>query len=159
MEKKLWFFLLKFFAIFGVLYALLFFAPIKPLEYFLTGVEAKALNLPFDGNKIFVKNGLFEIGESCTGLVSGIILAAIVFSLRKPGFKTKFLLFFAGFSVLFLSNFLRLYIVLWFGSAYGIELAELVHVFTWFATSALIILLWYFLTKKMAKVEKFNELV
>ncbi len=89
----------------------------------------------------------------------GIILASIVFSLRKPEFKKKLVLFSMGFAVLFLSNFLRIYLVLLAGINYGIGAADLVHTISWFTTSALIILLWYYLTKKIAKVEKFSELV
>lgn len=159
MEKNQLFFLIKFFAIFFTLQFLILSIPLMPLESFIAKIEAKALNLDFFENKIFVKGGIFSIDSNCTGLLSGAILAAIVFALRKPDFKAKISLFFACFALLFLANFLRIYIVIWFGIEYGINAAELAHLISWFTTSALIILLWYFFTKKIVKVKQFHELV
>jgi exosortase/archaeosortase family protein len=127
----------------------------EPIAGFTAGaVGAKA-------NGIFIEVGkeVFEVTASCTGIISASILAAIIFSLRKPELKKKILFFLGGAIILFTVNLLRLYLVLSVGKAYGVAAADLAHIASWFAMSAAIIMLWYYGTKKLIGVKEFPELV
>jgi hypothetical protein len=48
-------------------------------------------------------------------------------------------------------------LVLW-AALVGVD-AEAVHVFTWYLMSALILLIWYYGTKKVSKIKDFSELI
>ena len=63
-----------------------------------------------------------------------------------------------GIALLFLINILRVYFVLLAGKLYGIQTAELVHTASWLAMTAIIIAIWYYLTKKLSG-KKFEELI
>ncbi len=152
-------FLLKFFLIFGVLQSIIVAAPLSGLNKWIAGIEASALSLENHEASVISGNASYVITNSCTGLVSGSILAAIVFSLKKPGVKKKTAVFLAGAIMLFLINLLRVYIVILGGITYGFEFAETLHVASWFAMSALIISIWYYLTKKWLGVKDFSELM
>jgi len=157
--KKNIVFVVKFFTIFFILHTLLYFAPIEGLLEWIAGFEAGLLGLVSAENIIFVGEHSFEISESCTGLVSGIILAGVVFALRKPGLKKKIELFVIGFAVLFAANLLRVYIVIAAAVLWGAHWADLLHTISWFSTAGLVLLLWYYLTKKFAGINNFFELL
>ena len=151
-------FLAKFFAIFLLLQALVLIAPLEPIETAIAGFEAGVLGLQNTGNLIVTGNGNFEIAASCTGLVSAAVLAAVVFSLRKPGMRKKLAVFGAGTLLLLGFNLVRVYFVLW-SARFGIGTAELLHIASWYATSAVVIGAWFYLTKKIAGVKNFYELL
>ena len=152
-------FLVKFFGIFLILYVLVLLAPIGILENWIAGFEAGILGLETAGNAVFINGDVFVITESCTGLVSGIILFAIIFSLGKPNLRRKILLFISGLAILMLVNLARIYLVLSAGIEFGAEYAGILHTATWFLTAAVILGVWYYLTKKTVKVKKFSELL
>ncbi len=152
-------FLLKFFAIFLALQSVIVAAPLSSLNSWIAGFEASALNLESKGNAVFAGNASYIITNSCTGLISGSILAAVVFSLKKPDPKKKTAVFAFGAFVLFAVNLLRVYIVILGGTLYGFGFAEALHVASWFAMSALIVALWYYLTKNWAEIRDFSELM
>jgi exosortase/archaeosortase family protein len=151
-------FTLKFFIIFALLYALLFMLDFSIIENWLASLEAGFLGIQAFGNQVQVGEGLFAITESCIGLFSGIVLAAIVFACKKPSLKLKAGIAVLGIALLFLINILRVYFVLLAGKAFGIQAAELVHVASWLAMTAIIIGTWYYLTKKISG-KKFEELI
>ncbi|MEM0359854.1 MAG: exosortase/archaeosortase family protein [Candidatus Diapherotrites archaeon] len=152
-------FLAKFFIIFGLLYCILWFAEIQPLNEWIASVEARWLSLERSGNTLKANGLVFVITNYCTGLVSASILAAIVFSLKKPSLEKKILVFALGAIALFAINLVRVYLVLAAGIALGGNAAETLHTLSWFAMSAFIIALWYYLTKKIAKISDFSELL
>ena len=149
-------FLAKFFAIFFTAEFLIntFRAPM--LENFLSGSVAQILGLQSFGNLIFVTTGAFEITPSCTGLVGASILGAIIFSLKKPQIKQKISVFIAGTLLLFVLNYLRLILVVLAGKYHGLEVAEIVHVVSWFSTAIFVLLIWYEFTKKLTGVKNFS---
>lgn len=151
-------FTIKFFLIFAVLYALLFIIDFSPLENSIASLEAKALSLHAVENRVQINSELFAVTESCIGLFSGIVLFAIIFACRKPSAKTKIAIAFFGAALLFVINLFRLYFVLAIGKSYGLQAAETTHVISWLATSAFILIIWYYLTKKIVKKE-FQELI
>lgn len=157
--KKSIVFLAKFFLIFGIGEMLLLFAPLKPLEQAITGFESGLLGLQAIGNTVQVGDYGFVINESCTGAVSSIILLALVFSLKKPGTKTRIAMVAIGTVALFTANLVRVYVVLWSAVAFSPEAAEIIHVVSWFGVSAMIIAVWYYLTKRSANVQSFKELL
>jgi len=158
-EKKSIAFLAKFFAIFGAGELLLPVIPLDWLEQSIAGLEAKMLGIKATGNIVSVQNYEFLINEYCTGAVSSLILFALVFSLKKPGIKTKAGMWAVGTSVLFIANIGRVYAVLWSAANISPGIAESVHIASWFLVSGIIIALWYYLTKNIAKVENFRELL
>jgi len=156
-QKKALVFLVKFFAVYGILQAIIIFAPLQPLLEFIASTEAGFLGTQAIGNVVSFNGHNFEIVPNCTGLMGISVLAAIVFSLRKPELKKKICLFALGAAILFPVNLLRVYLVLLSARAFNPEAVENLHIATWFITSAIIIALWYYMTKKVAKVEEFSD--
>ncbi|MFH1257270.1 MAG: exosortase/archaeosortase family protein [Candidatus Diapherotrites archaeon] len=158
-KKAMLSFLAKFFIIYGVLQGLILFLDLSFIQTALAGLSAAMVSAQANGVFVRINSGAFEVTASCTGLVSASILAAIIFSLKKPEMKKKFLFFIAGAVALFLVNIARLYLVLSIGKAFGINAAETAHVLSWFAMSAAIIALWYYGTKKLIGIKEFGELI
>ncbi|MCX6801604.1 MAG: exosortase/archaeosortase family protein [Candidatus Diapherotrites archaeon] len=159
MDRKSALFLAKFFVIFSVLYCILWFAEIQPLNEWIAGIESWALSIERNGSTLAAGDSNFTITNYCTGLVSASILAAIVFSLRKPPLEQKIRIFMLGAAALFFINLGRVYFVLLAGIAFGGNTAETLHTISWFVMSGFIILLWYYLTKRLAKIKEFSELL
>ncbi len=153
------FFLVKFFVIYSVLQTAIVLAPLDPLKEGIASFEARALGLEAEGNKIFFNGGIAEIVANCTGLMSISVLAAIVFSLKKPGFKKKVGLLAAGAALLFPLNLLRIYLVLITATAFELKTFGSIHTTTWFAMSAAILLFWYYLTKRVTKSKEFGHMI
>jgi exosortase/archaeosortase family protein len=157
--KKQALFLVKFFAIFFVLQAIILFLSLNFLEQSLASFEAGLLGLQVNGNTVFVNGNSFSVDANCTGLLSVAILAAIVFSLRKPKLEKKFLVFFVSGALLLLLNVPRLFFVLWAAKEYGVSVAEAVHELSWFSTGIFILFFWFFATRKIAKIKDFSQLL
>ncbi|MBN1940701.1 MAG: exosortase/archaeosortase family protein [Candidatus Diapherotrites archaeon] len=152
-------FIIKFFAVFLILQFLILTLPIEPLKNFIASTEAGALGMQSAGSTIFFDSHKFEVTENCTGLLSGAILAAVIFSLRKPDLRKKFSFALIGALGLFLLNFPRIYAVLWAAKAFNPESAELLHEITWITTALFVIIIWYFGTKKILGIKNFGELI
>ena len=127
------------------------------LQNSIAWLEAEALGLSSGGNKIFFNDSIFLIVPSCTGLVSSIVLGSIIFSLKKPELTKKIGIFLLGSIALILLNLVRVYFVLLAGINFGFQITELAHVISWFFVAAFIIFLWYYLTKKICKIESFDK--
>ena len=158
-KHKATLFLIKFFLIYAILQTIILMAPLEPLQNSIAEFEAGLLGLEAEGNTIPVNSNRFEIVANCTGLMSISVLAAIIFSLRKPELKKKIMLFAAGAIILFPLNLLRVYLVIVTATTINPELAEILHTITWFTTSAIILAMWYYLTKRIAKVKDFPTLL
>lgn len=154
--KKQIVFLVKFWVLFLVAEIVLNYFGVVWLQKEIASRIAIILNLPYQNYFIFVNDGAFEINASCSGLVSASILGALVFSLRKPSFDKKIVIFLVGSLILVLLNFFRVLLVVWVGSVYGLSVAEFVHVATWFATTFFVLACWYYFTKKISKVKDFS---
>jgi len=155
-SNKEWVFFGKFFIIFSAIQFFVFTADFSLLQNFIAGTQSDFLGLDHLNNFIFVKNGIFAIVPLCTGVVSASVLAAIIFSLRKPGLKEKILVFFAGFIVLIVLNYFRVLLVVWTGKEFGIEIADWLHVLTWVSTTIFIIGIWFVFTKRITGVKNFE---
>jgi exosortase/archaeosortase family protein len=158
-QKKTLMFLVKFGVIFSVLHFLVWKIPTGFLQEWIAGTEAGFFGLATENNLIFLEAQKILINPSCTGLISISILAAIIFSLRKPEIKQKIQIFVFASAIMFLLNLIRIYFVLWFGLEFGIQWIELMHEISWMTTAAFILGLWYYFTKKITKVKEFNELL
>ncbi|VVC00408.1 Transmembrane exosortase (Exosortase_EpsH) [uncultured archaeon] len=150
-------FIAKFFSIFLILEAAINYFGFLALQEFLAKSTAAALGLASSGSIVFIGGGSFEISPSCTGLVSSSVLAAVVFSLRKPDFGKKILIFLFGAVLLLILNYFRVLAVLWAGKEFGIEAGGIVHVVSWFTTTIFVLALWYFFTKKITGAEEFSD--
>ncbi|HLD59131.1 MAG TPA: exosortase/archaeosortase family protein [archaeon] len=157
--KKELFFSIKFFIIFLVLQFFILSAPLAQLENFIASAEAGALGLQSSGNIVFFEDQSFQVGANCTGLLSGAILFAVVFAMKKPDFRKKLLIAAAGALVLFLLNFPRVFFVLWAAKNFGAGLAETLHEITWMTTAVLVLIVWFFAIRKIAKTKNFAELI
>ena len=156
LEKKEWIFIGKFVVIFSVLEFIIFNIDMSLLQFFIAQTQANFFNLQFRNNLIFVKDGAFAIVPSCTGVVSGSILAGIVFSLKKPGLKRKTGIFLAGLTALIILNYFRIMLVIWTGKEFGLGVAEWVHIVTWLFTAVFVIGAWFVVTKKITGVKDFH---
>lgn len=152
-------FMIKFFVIFFVFQGLLAFLGIEFLQQGLAALLSYLTGAEQLGIAVLSNGKAFYISPNCTGLVSGFILASIIFSLKKPELKTKFFTFALGSLSLFIINIARLYIVIYSGIFFGTGIAELFHTLSWFLMSFFIIALWYLLTKKIAGIKNFKQLL
>ncbi|MDO8660572.1 MAG: exosortase/archaeosortase family protein, partial [Candidatus Woesearchaeota archaeon] len=84
------------------------------------------------------------------------ILAGVIFALRKPELKTKFIMFFAGTLVLLVANVFRIYFVLLAGKEFGVPIAELFHTISWLAMSGIILFFWYYATIRLTGIKNFE---
>ena len=156
MRRKQVIFLAKFLAIFAVLHLLLYLFDLSFLQNAIASLEAGWLGLEALGDLVFVAGQPFAITPSCTGLVASFILAAVVFALKRPGWKEKIATYLIGTLTLLLINLLRVYLVLLAAIAYGVAAAEALHLASWFAMSALIIALWYYSTTRIFRIKSFD---
>ncbi len=150
-------FVLKFFLIFSVLQTLIYVIELNFLLNGLAEFVGFLLNLIVVENSVYFNGTLFTITPNCTGLVSVSVFAGIVFALKKPGLKKKFLIFLTGSVLLFLINIVRIYLVVLSGVLFN--LSELTHVVSWFAMTFFIIFTWFYLTKKIFKIKKFEGFI
>lgn len=156
-RKKMVLFAIKFFAIFAILNFLIEIADMSFLTSSITQIAATILGLEYLLNVVYVNNSLFIVSNLCTGLVSASILAAIIFSLNKPELSKKVTLFLAGLAILLVVNVPRIIFVL-FVAKYGFD-AEIVHELTWFVMSGIVLLIWYFGSKRLLKIKEISELL
>ena len=154
---KLGFFLGKFFLIFIILTTIVDILDLSLFTNWLASISAIPLGLLVVGSVVFVGDQQFFVSNACTGLVSASILAAVIFSLKKPILEEKIVIFFTGLIILLIANIPRLMLVLW-TAIIGAD-ANFVHVLTWFLMSALILLIWYFGTKRFSGIQNFSELL
>jgi exosortase/archaeosortase family protein len=159
LENKTLLFVIKFTVIFSVLHFLVWILPTQFLQNFIASLQGNLLNLPVKENLIFLGQQKILINPSCTGLISISILAAIIFSLRKPELKQKTKIFLLASIIMFFLNLARIYLVLWLGIKHGAELIGVMHEISWMSTALFIVWLWYYFTKKITKVKEFNELL
>ncbi len=158
-ENKTIFFLIKFTVIFSALHYLVWSIPLNFLQNWIAFLQAGFFGLPLQENLVFLEEKQILINPSCTGLISISILAAIIFSLKKPEMKKKMQIFVLAGTIMFFLNLLRIYFVLWSGLNFGEELIGVLHEISWMTTAVFIIGLWYYFTKKITKVKEFNELL
>lgn len=152
-------FLIKFFIIFAFLHTILLIVDLSIIENAIAEFGAGMYGLGSTGNRIILDGQSFVIVPSCTGLVSSIVLASIVFALKKPELEKKFLIFIVGSVLLMIMNLFRVLFVLWFAIGYGAEVAEIVHVISWFFVAIVVIALWFVLTKRVCKIENFRDFI
>ena len=157
-KKELWF-LMKFFLIYAVLQFAVLAAPLSGLQEWIAGIEAGLLGLEVSGSSILIGTDIFIISASCTGVVSAAVLAAVIFALKKPGMKLKLAMFAFGAVALLLLNLLRVYAVLLVAVGWGTGAAELAHAVSWLGTAFLVLLVWYFATKKIMGTGNFAEML
>jgi exosortase/archaeosortase family protein len=155
-NKGLIIFLVKFFVIFFAFSYFIETIDTSFLQNFITFISASYLGLTFFENTVFMGTQTFVVTEFCTGLLSAGILATIIFSLKKPVLLNKVILFVFGTVLLLLINIPRIMLVL-ISAKFGLD-AELVHTFTWFIMSAVIIAIWYYGMKSFG-IKNFNELL
>lgn len=142
-DKKEALFLAKFFAITIAAQALLILFEPVPLENAIAMTSGRLLGLESNGNAVYTANGEFIISQNCTGLLSAAAFAAIVFSLKKPSFKEKALsTLAAGATIVAAINPLRLLIVIEAGNLFGMEIADAVHIASWFLMFFAVMWLW-----------------
>lgn len=155
-QKQLTFFLIKFFIIFLILSQIIELINLSFLTNFITFISASYLGLDFASSIVFVNGANFIVTNSCTGLVSGAILIALLFAGKKPTTGKKLFLTVFGVCFLLLINIPRVMVVLLFAKV-GYD-AELVHTLMWFVMSGVVLLIWYYGNKTIG-IKNFNELI
>jgi exosortase/archaeosortase family protein len=156
-REKLVIFCIKFFAIFVILSIIINALDLSALNNTIATIVGLLLGLPVAGNSILFASTFFLITNSCTGFISASILAAIIFSLKKPDLMEKFKLFIVGLIILLAINVPRIVLVV-YSAMIGFD-AELVHILTWFLMSAIVLAIWYYGTKRVTKIHDFSELL
>ena len=155
-NQKLVLFLINFFIIFFIISTIIEFLDLTFLREFITYLSASYAGVSFSGSIVSIGLTKFIVVNSCTGLVSGAILIALVFAGRKPEPQKKLILTVFGLCLLLIVNIPRVMLVL-ISAKMGLD-ADLVHITTWFLMSALVILVWYYGNKALG-ITNFNELI
>jgi len=155
-QKKVYLFLIKFFIIFLILSFIIELVNLSFLTEFITFISASYLRLDFIGSTVSVFGANFIVTNSCTGLVSGAVLIALLFAGKKPSVKNKLALTIFGVCFLLLMNIPRVMVVLLFAKV-GYD-ADLIHTITWFVMSGAVLLIWYYGNKAVG-IKNFNELI
>jgi exosortase/archaeosortase family protein len=153
----IFYFLIKFLVIFSILNVLIETTNLSVLTQFIASFVASVMGLTSVSNSVLVNGSIFVITNSCTGLVSASILASVIFALKKPSLAKKTVLFFTGLVILLVVNIPRIMLVLLVAKA-GFD-PELVHEITWFVMSAIILIIWYYGTKRILSKEEFSDLI
>jgi exosortase/archaeosortase family protein len=156
-NKPILLFLVKFFGIFITLEGLVTLIDLTLLTNFITKIVANFFNLPYLNSTIFVNSSSFIVTNSCTGLVSLAILTAITLPLKRMKLKNRALVIAIGAILLLTLNIPRIALVIYSGMN-GFD-AELVHEFTWFVMSAIILLVWFYGVKLIQKEDDFSKLI
>jgi len=156
-NKPILIFLIKFFAIFIILEALINLIDLHLLTNLITFIVANFFNLPYLNSTIFINSSSFVVTNSCTGLVSLAILAAITLPLKGMKLKKRVLILAIGAVFLLILNIPRVGLVIYSGLL-GFD-AEMVHEFTWFLMSAIILLVWFYGIKLIQKEKDFSKLI
>ncbi len=156
---KLLLFLIKFIIIFSILGFILSIIDLSFLNNFIAFVSSSFLGLNFFENTVFVGTQTFVVTNYCTGFMSAIILASIIFALRRPNLFKKFKIFLFGALLLLVINVPRVMLVLLFARAWiGIDI-ELIHSITWFVMSAIILVIWYYVSRIVSKEKDISNLL
>ncbi len=155
-NQKLILFLVKFFIIFFIISTIIELLNLTFLREFITYLSASYVGVEFSGTIVSIGLTKFIVVNSCTGLVSGAILIALIFAGRKPKAQKKLILMVFGLCLLLIVNIPRVMLVL-ISAKVGLD-AELVHITTWFLMSAIVIVIWYYGNKALG-ITNFNELI
>ncbi len=139
-------FLAKFLVIFFILTFLINSVDLSFFSEKEAALVAGVVGLQSQGNAVFLSEKTFFVTNNCLGLITASILAALIFSFKKPDLKKKLGLFAAGFVLIMVVNVFRLWFVL-FSATNGFD-AELVHTVTWFFMSGVVLFIWYYGSKK-----------
>lgn len=156
-NKKITFFLIKFFIIFTILFFLIEILPLSFYNNFLAQITASPLGLNYLQNKIFFENTTFIVTNLCSGLISITIFAGLIFGFKNPVLINKIIIFLLISLILLIVNIFRIFFIL-IMSINGFD-PEFIHEVTWYLMSLLILILWYFSIKKLTIYKKFNELL
>lgn len=136
-------FLVRFFPVMAVLYALILLIPLPWLYSGIASLEAGFLNgagiySVSDGALIHTGAASFEIVAECSGLVMVAMLIALFYASKTR--KWNWLI--GGIVFLLLFNLLRLFATLYAGAAFGQGALDVVHPALWFVDAGLVLAVW-----------------
>lgn len=124
----------------------------------IVDIVAAISNVTAFGDILYVKNQPLVVTNMCIGLESTIILAAVIFSLKKPEFNKKvYNLAIAGMFLLAI-NLVRIITVVEIAKI-DFSLVDFVHMVSWLFTTAVIFAAWYVLSKKELEKHTLEELI
>ncbi|MBI5635376.1 archaeosortase/exosortase family protein [Candidatus Micrarchaeota archaeon] len=145
-------FLLKFFALFAVLFAAVYYAPLSFLTDFIAFVESVLLNLVgmsviSAGSLVISREIVFQIVNECTGLVMLSMLAALLYATPSISRREK-ILGLALFAIpLLLFNLARLFLTMLVGISFGQGALDSIHFILWILDALVVFLVWMHLSK------------
>ena len=159
-------FLLRFFFAFAASYVAL----IALSQGFLSNAFAflefnalKALNVQGIGlveNYIVFEEAVFNLNESCIGIVSASMILGLVFTSVGVSNRNRWKVLVCGVALMALVNFFRVLAVLYSVQFYGAEFAEALHVSSWFVMALATVLVWYYLVRLFEKkVKRLSDVV
>ncbi|MBR9706957.1 MAG: archaeosortase/exosortase family protein [Candidatus Diapherotrites archaeon] len=157
-------FLFRFFVVFGLVYSFFLWSDTSAVQSLVaswefTIVSLLGVNAVLIGNVIALNEGNFIINASCIGIASTAMLFGLVSTTPKIGLKNKFLVVGTGLVALLSLNLYRILAVLVVGDVFGLPLAEVVHVSTWFLMAFAVAGTWYFLVMVFEKPVRFSDVL
>ena len=146
LARREWLFLIKFFALFLIPYALIHIIDLGWLTSAIASTESwlfNAAGIPSSvvGSEIIAAGTSYTIIADCTGLVMVAMLFALLWATPLKD-KRRWLFLAIGVPFLLLFNLARLFVTLWAGVALGPVALEAVHLCFWFVDAAAAVAVW-----------------
>ncbi|HII39105.1 TPA: archaeosortase/exosortase family protein [Candidatus Micrarchaeota archaeon] len=139
-------FLARFIPLFFLPFALIHLIDLTAVAQAVATAEQTLLNslgyqTALQGTLLSVDGTAFKIAADCTGLVSIIMLSALLWSTPlKEEKRLRTLAIFAPFLLAF--NILRLLLTLTTGTVFGPIALEIIHALLWFVDAGVVLFIW-----------------
>lgn len=159
-------FLLRFFFAFGASYLALIALSQGLLSNAFAFLEFQALEalgvegVRLEDNYLFFQDAVFNLNESCIGIVSASMVLGLVASSVGLSQVNRLRTLACGVASMAVVNFFRVLVVLYSVPFYGPDFAEALHVASWFVMAVGTIFAWYYFAKKFdRKIKTLQDVV
>jgi exosortase/archaeosortase family protein len=127
------------------------FTPLHFFQDFLARLLGGVYSIPVRGSLLLLRPTAFDITPLCTGITSISIWLGLLWGFKLPEKKEKIALAVWGSIAILLINFLRVMLIVFWGTTYPLTEVENLHIISWFVLSGIIVWGWrHFLLQRYA---------
>ena len=144
-------FVLRFLAVFIAFQAIALLSPLHFLQNGMAQLLGGMYSIPVSGSLLLLRPTAFEITPLCTGITSISIWLGLLWGFKLPEKKEKIALAVWGSIAILLINFLRVMLIVFWGTTYPLAEVENLHIISWFVLSGIMVVAWkHFLVQRYA---------